>query len=120
VTTLVDQAYMVDFTVDDVNVYFSEFETGAIRRVPVGGGAPVLVADGPSAWVLMNDADNLYWLDLLYGSPGGMPKDAGPGDWILIPIQLEMDPLLAFEALLIDQTGFYVSETQTGSIYRIY
>ena len=120
VTALVDQAYMVDFTVDTVNVYFSEFDTNAIRRVSVNGGAISLVASDVYAWVMTNDADNLYWLDLQWGNPGGMAKADGPTDWLIIPIDLLMDPFLAFESLLIDPTGFYVSETQTGSIYRIY
>lgn len=64
VTTLVDQAFMADFTVDAVNVYFSEFETGSVRRLPVGGGATSLVASNVFAWVMINDADNLYWLEL--------------------------------------------------------
>lgn len=120
VTTLIDQDYMVDFTVDGVHVYFSEFATNSIRRLPVGGGAGTLVASDVYAWVLENDAENLYWLDLQRANPGGMAKSDGPADWINFPIGIEMDPLLAFEGLLIGPTGFYVSETQTGSIYRIY
>jgi len=118
--TLIDQEYMVDFTADDVNVYFSEFATNAIRKLPVGGGASSLVASDVYAWVLENDIDNLYWLDLQRANPGGMDKAAGPLDWVSLPIDLQMDPLLAFEGLLFDPTGFYVSETQSGSIYRIY
>ena len=49
-----------------------------------------------------------------------MDKTDGPTDWVTIPIDLLMDPFLAFEALLQDATGFYFTETQTGSIYRIY
>lgn len=120
VSTLVDQAFMVDFTVDDVSVYFSECETNAVRKVPVGGGAVSLVASDVQAWVMTNDSENLYWLDLQQGSAGGMEKTAGPAEWLLIPPEVPMDPFLAFEALFIDQTGFYVSETWTGTIYRIY
>jgi hypothetical protein len=121
VSTLVDQPFMVDFTVDDINVYFSEFENiGSIRRLSVNGGASLEVASDVYAWVMANDAENLYWLDLQGGSPGGMEKTAGPTDWVTIPIDVLMDPFLAFEAVLIDQTGFYISETQTGSIHRIY
>ena len=121
VSTLVDQPFMVDFTVDDINVYFSEFENiGSIRRLSVNGGASSEVASDVYAWVMANDAENLYWLDLQGGSPGGMEKTAGPTDWVTIPIDVLIDPFLAFEAVLIDQTGFYISETQTGSIHRIY
>jgi len=121
VTTLVDQAFMADFTVDDIYVYFSEFEnTGSIRKLSVNGGASVEVASDVYAWVMANDAENLYWLDLQRGSPAGMEKTSGPTDWVTIPIDVFMDPFLVFEAVLVDQLGFYVSETQTGSIYRIY
>jgi hypothetical protein len=120
VSTLVDQAFMADFTVDGVNVYFSEFDTNSVHRLPAGGGASSLVASNVFAWVMTNDAANLYWLELQEGRPGGMEKTAGPMDWVLLPVDLLMDPFLAFEAMFIDQTGFYISETQTGSIYRIY
>lgn len=120
VTTLVDQAYMTDFTVDGVNVYFAELATDSIRSVPVSGGSSVLVASNVSGWVLANDADELYWLDLQLESPAGMVKTDGSGDWINIPISLSFDPFVAYEALFLDQTGFYISETQTGSIYRIH
>ncbi len=111
---------MTDFTVDGVNVYFAELATDSIRSVPVSGGSSVLVASNVSGWVLANDADELYWLDLALESPAGMVKTDSPMDWINIPISLSFDPFVAYEALFLDQTGFYISETQTGSIYRIH
>jgi hypothetical protein len=104
-----------------MNVYFSELEDiGSIRKLSVNGGASSEFASNVDAWVMANDAENLYWLDLQLGSPAGMDKTAGPTDWVAIPFDLLVDPFLAFEAGLLDQTGFYFSETQTGSIYRIF
>lgn len=120
VTTLVDQAFMTDFTVDGVDVYYAELDTGSIRKLPAAGGNSVLVASDVGAWVLANDADELYWLDLQLAEPAGMVKTDGPTDWVSIPLALSFDSFLAFDALFQDSTGFYVAESQTGSIYRIY
>jgi hypothetical protein len=120
VTTLLDEAFMADFAVDGVHVYFSEFAGNSIRRVPVDGGSNSLVADQATAWVLANNAANLYWLDLQQASIGGMSKTAGPSDWLVLPLDIAMDPFLAIEALRATESGVYFSESQSGSIYQVF
>jgi len=124
VTTLVDQAYFADFTVDGVNLYFSEFEglTPSIQRMSVSGGAASSMADNVAALVLTNDRDNLYWLDLQRDSLGAISKTGGgmtDVDW-LTPNDLIMDPSLILEGLHVNDDGIFYSESTTGTIYRIY
>lgn len=126
VTTLVDLPYLVDFTIDATNVYFSELGSnpGAVQKVPINGGAASTVATNVVAWVLSNDANHLYWLDprpnfasiAWISKAVGTPTSAAIG----IPILLSMDPFIATDALVADPSGLYFTETQTGSIYSMF
>lgn len=123
VTTVVDHPFLIDFTVDGANVYFSEFENvGSILRTPIGGGALTPVADDVLGWVLSDGGNELYWLDLqrlsilrIAKAPGTPTSSASE-----FPVELAMDPFLAFEALVVDGSGVFCTETLTGSIYFIY
>ena len=56
-TTLVDVAYLRDFAVDGMDVYYSELSSsvGSLRKVSVNGGAVSTVAINARAWVLGGD-----------------------------------------------------------------
>ncbi len=120
VTTLVDQAFLADFTIDGVDLYFSEFSGSTIQRVSVDGGATSTVAENVFAMVLTSDADSLYWLDLQWGSVGTISRSAGSTIASILPIDIYLDPFLALDDVLVTSEGLYVSESQTGSIYRLY
>jgi len=122
ITTLVDHSRLTDFTVDDINVYFSELESGSIQKIPVDGSPIVPVAEGGAgAWVLINDANRLYWI-----SPSGaiaqISKDASTptSEWVGFPVGVAIDRALAIEGLFVDGNAIYVSETQSGNIYSIF
>jgi hypothetical protein len=123
VTTVVDQPYLVDFAVDGQDLYFSEFEgIGSILRTPAGGGTATPVADNVLAWVLADGGSDLYWLDMSQGSIGRISKSPGtPTDaakfW---PIQLAIDPDLAFEALTVADNGIYCTESLSGSVLALF
>ncbi len=125
ITTLVDQAYLADFTVDGVNLYFSEFEgIPSIQKVSTSGGAPSIIAEDVAALVLANDSNNLYWHEFGTGSDSiGTISKTGSDDraetW-LIPVDIDINPFTALEGLLVSDEGIYFSETQTGSIFRLY
>jgi hypothetical protein len=79
------------------------------------------VLDSVAAWVLTNDAARLYWIDLQYRTLGELSKTAGTGTPAsTFPGALTLNPLQAFEELVIVDGCLYVTETQTGSIYSIY
>ena len=122
VTTVFDERYVTDFTVDGINVYFSEFEgIPSIRKIPIDGGTITIVADNAAALVLVNVLDKLYWIGFSF-EMGMISTSPGTStfDWTLFPYGVAVDPFLAFEDLFIDSSGLYVSETQTGNIYTIY
>jgi hypothetical protein len=81
VTTLVDIAFLADFTVDGVDVYFSELQSPTIQKTSIDGGPLTLVAEGSAApLVLINDANNPYWIDLQFDTIGRISKAPGYGD----------------------------------------
>ncbi len=120
VTTLVDQPYLRDFTVDATDVYFSD--VGTIQKIPIAGGPITPVATGVTVWVLANDATRLFWIDPNYATIGGISKTPGtpPGGAFSLPITLQMDPMTAAEALVVDQGGLFCTETPAGDIDFFY
>ena len=111
----------VDFTIDASNVYFSLLGKNVINKVPLGGGTISAVQQLAEPWVLINDASHLYWIDLLSNGIMETTKTTVPGTLATsLPGTLWFDPLIAFEGLSIDSGGLYVTETQTGNIYRLY
>jgi len=120
-TTLIDEAFVADFTVDGEDVYYSEFLGPSIRKLPVAGGSSALVADGVKGMVMANDDNRVYWLDWQYDTVGFISKASGtdPGDATLVPALLVMDPNLVFDNLAIDASSIVLSESQTGSLFRI-
>lgn len=120
VTTVIDYPYLADFTVDDSYVYFSDGSTSlSIRKVPVGGGATSVVAYNAAGWVMTNYGSRLYWVDLTQDKVASIDKSASEGVPIFVPGELLIDRYSAFEAITVDASGLYVTETQTGTIYVV-
>ncbi len=120
VETVIDHPYLADFAADDSFVYFSDGSSAlAIRKVPVAGGTPSLVANNAAAWVMTQYGSRLYWVDLVTDTVGSIDKSADGGSPTFIPGGLLLEPSLAFEGLTVDSSGLYVTETQTGTIYRV-
>ena len=121
VTTLLDQAYLRDFTIDASSLYYSELASGSgsIQRMPLGGGAPTPVATDIVAWVLINDAGNLYWIDPRLGEVGEIAKNNGT-QVVSLPFPLQMDPIDVAEGLVASPAGLFVTETPAGRIDRLY
>jgi hypothetical protein len=120
VTTVIDYPFLADFTVDDSYVYFADGSSGpAIRKVPVGGGTASVVAYNAAAWVMTHYGSRLYWVDLAQDTVASIDKSADGGTPTFVPGDLLLDRYLAFEAITVDASGLYVTETQTGTIYVI-
>lgn len=120
VTTLVDQPYLRDFAVDATDIFFTD--EGTIQKIPIAGGQITLVATDITVWVLANDATRLFWIDPYYATIGGISKAPGtaPTAAFSFPITLAMDPILAAEALVVDQGGLLCTETPAGAIDFFY
>lgn len=63
------EAIFRSIAVDNANVYYAFYDSrpisahpscGAILRVPIGGGAPLMVAAGPVSSIAL-DSENVYW-----------------------------------------------------------
>ncbi len=118
-TTLVEYAYLADFTVDGTNVYFSELGSnpGSIQQISVGGGAIKPFATDVVGAVLVNDAAHVYWNDPRSATVFQLPKAGGAGT---TPVGFQLasatDPTLALDGLSVDANGLYCSEAQAGNI----
>ena len=123
VTSVVDLPYFANCTVDASDLYFSELAGGTIREValaPLGGLAPATIQSGTSGWVMANDSARLYWITE-EGAVKVLAKSAPAGTLAAtLPGTLSVDPLTAFEALLADSGGIYLTETRTQTIYWAY
>jgi hypothetical protein len=118
-TTLVDYAYLADFTVDGKNVYFLELGStaGSIQQVPVGGGTITPLLSGVVGTVLVNDAAHLYWIDPSSAAVLQFPKTGAASTTTLaFPLGSTTDPLLALDGLSVDSNGLYCIEAQAGNI----
>ena len=124
-TSLVDVAYLRDFTVDGTDVYFSEVGTnpGSIRKISINGGPVSTVATNIFAWVLANDEKNVYWIDPGFNGGIGIISKSGPQgggfDGYLVGGSLLTDPYLAAEAIAVVQGSIYWTESVGGDIYSI-
>jgi hypothetical protein len=118
-TTLVDYAFLADFTVDGTNVYFSELGSnpGSIQQIPVGGGTITPLVSNVFGSVLVNDAAHVYWMDPRSAWVLQFPK-AGSASATPVTFQLgsATDPRLALDGLSVDSEGLYCIEVQAGDI----
>jgi hypothetical protein len=61
---------------DGTNVYWANYGTGAVMKVPVAGGTPTVLASSPSATGIATDGVNVYWSGggaFKIGIDGGTP-----------------------------------------------
>ncbi|MEO7329477.1 MAG: hypothetical protein ABI193_12915, partial [Minicystis sp.] len=54
-------------------IFFTEFKTGGIYRIPVGGGAALKLAQGNYPFRVVADKTHVYWTN--EGTAGQMPSD---------------------------------------------
>ncbi|OIQ99461.1 hypothetical protein GALL_183980 [mine drainage metagenome] len=120
-TTIVDAAYLRDFTVDGTNIYFSEFSTSipTLKKISVNGGSTSTVASNVTPWVLANDNANVYWIDPTQTLPSGIGEISKSGGTATFLVQkiLETNPSLAAEAIIAGASGVYWTEAVGGKIY---
>jgi hypothetical protein len=108
-----DIAFLSDLVVDPSGVYFSEQDSGRIRRVPLQGGAATTVGGGAAfSWnILAVDPDNVYWVEQM--SVGRAPK-AGGGQ-TFVATSLDSEVFIA-NAVVADGSFVYWTEVAGGTI----
>ena len=120
-TTIVDAAYLADFTVDGTNIYYSDLSspTPSLKKVPVNGGTTSTLATNVVPSVLANDNANVYWIDPSQTYPSGIGKlsKAGGNASYLVSKIVDTDPLTAREGVSVGASGIYWTETLGGTIY---
>jgi len=112
-----DLPFLSDFVVDATNVYWSENDTGDIKRMPLGGGAPTTLANGsPGSYnILAEDDANLYWIDQAH--VGKVPKTAATAEF-LVPGNLAADPFFP-ASIAVDAAAAYWTEPPIQKINEI-
>jgi len=107
-------AFISDFVVDADNVYFSEEDSGDIRRVPLDAGTPVTISNGlrGSYNVLAQDATNLFLINQVSAERIG--KVDGETEF-LIPGPLAAEP--SFPAsIAVDQGHIFWTDPPSQQI----
>ena len=75
--TVVPVANAYGVAVDSMNVYWSDFELGAVMSAPLAGGAAVTLASGQTRpYDIVLDDMAVYWTN--NSNPGGVFKVAKP------------------------------------------
>ena len=105
--------FLSDFVVDDTHAYFSEQDTGYIKKVSLNDGTITdLIGLSGATWrKLAVDDQNLYWIDQV--SLGKIAIDGGTSTIIDDSIQSDAyNP----NSILVDDTSIYWTEVGTGDI----
>lgn len=122
VETVVEFPLFLDFTVDDQDLYFSHFldtpelRNFVLRKIPVDGGAVTMVAVGAVGWLLANDSTRVYWRTERISEIAKL--GAATTDAFSYPLDLSFDPFVG-EALVVDPSGIYGTDTASGTIFRL-
>jgi hypothetical protein len=105
--------YLSDFTVDANYVYFSDQDTGDIKKVPVGGGPITTIGNGLrlSYNILVADSGNLYWEDQVFIGKIGVTGDISIVTGVLSPDYFP-------PSMAVDNEYLYWTETGSGEILR--
>lgn len=110
-----DLSFLSDFVTDGASIYFSDQDTGDIKRVPVTGGNSVTLANGRSysSISLALDSNYLYWIDqtLL----GKVPLTGGP----ILLIAGVNNAASPPAAIAVDGASLYWTETASGAVMKM-
>jgi len=106
-------AFLSDLVVDSSGVYFSEQDSGLIRRAPLQGGPAATVGSGaPFSWnILALDEDTVYWIEQT--NAASAPKTGGPQN--ILVTGLDSDVSVA-NAIATDGSFLYWTEVAGGTI----
>jgi len=107
--------FLSDFVVDGENIFFSENDTGMIRRISVNGGPiTTLALSLRFSWNIMAlDQQNVYFINQL--SIGKVPKTGGN-----VTSYGGLSTFLDYPSgITVDQNDLYWTETRAGTIEKM-
>jgi len=115
VTIASNLPFLSDFVVDGENIFFSENDTGMIRRISVNGGPiTTLALSLRFSWNIMAlDQQNVYFINQL--SIGKVPKTGGN-----VTSYGGLSTFLDYPSgITVDQNDLYWTETRAGTIEKM-
>lgn len=119
VTIAAGLPFLSDFVVDDAFIYFSEHDTGNVKKVSVGGGPVLTLAEAvqpyPSYRNLALDGLNLYWID--QSNIAKIPLAGGTVSFLMAG-GFVADPFVPAH-IAVDAASLYWTEPPVGFIHKI-
>ena len=110
--------FLSDFVVDATDIYFSEHDTGNMKKMPLGGGGATTLANNGLGYgsysILAMDDINLYWIDQ---AKIGRVSKTGATPSFIVPGSLASDPLFP-ASIALDTTSVYWTEPPIGEIWK--
>jgi hypothetical protein len=99
--------FLSDFVMDATGIYWSENDTGALKRIQLTGGLSTSLGAGLGAsWnILALDNSHLFWIDQLH--LGKVPKIGGTSSW-LVP-DLVSDPIVRPGIAVDDNYAYFTA-----------
>lgn len=112
ITVATDLPFLSDFAVDATSVYFAEWDTGWIRKVPNTGGPATSLAQAQFGSLILLAIDNnqLYWLDSV--KIGKVPVSGGT-------ISILLKDEISGSSLTLDLTSLYWTDVGRGEIIKL-
>jgi hypothetical protein len=112
-----DSAYAVEYLASEDALYWSDYGTDAIHRIPLGGGEVEIVVDGLVAprQIAIDEANRVvYWVDRGAGRVESIGLDGGEvtvwAEGLAAPYGLALHP---------SEPALLVGDAEEGVIYRI-
>lgn len=105
-----------DFTTDGTDIYFTEQDTGKIRKISIGGGAltDLVTLTGATWRVLAVDDTDLFWIDQT--ELGMIPKTGGTSTVIRDGLVSEAS---VPNSIIVDGANLYWTEVGSGTVYMM-
>jgi len=112
-----DSAYAIEYVAGENALYWSDYGTDAIHRLPLGGGAVERVVEGlvaPRQIAVDASAGRLYWVDRGAGTVQTAPLTGGDvetlAEGLTAPYGVALHPT---------EPALLIGDAEAGSIYRI-